>query len=84
MEVILGEQPGGDFQAWLLLEKDGAQYEKDAKGSPKLPIFKLAKSDPPQAKSGAPTFAPDTPWSVWRAGKVAPAKSSALDALKKQ
>ena len=82
MEVVIGERPGGAFYAWLLLQKEGAQAEKDSKASPKLPIFKLAKSTVP-ATDKAPAFAPDTSWSIWKAEKATPVKASGLDALKK-
>jgi len=68
MEVLMGEWPGGDFKAWLLLEKDGAQYEKDSKGNPILPIFKLQASDVPKPAVEAPVFAKEGP--VWKAEKV--------------
>lgn len=68
MEVLIGEWPGGDFKAWLLLEKDGGQYEKDSKGNPILPIFKLAASDVPKPSVEAPVFAKQGP--VWKAEKA--------------
>jgi hypothetical protein len=68
MEVLIGEWPGGDFKAWLLLEKDGAQYEKDSKGNPILPIFKLQASDVPKPAVEAPVFAKQGP--VWKAEKA--------------
>jgi hypothetical protein len=70
MQVLLGEWPGGDFKAWLMLEKEGAQYEKDSKGNPILPIFKLAPSDVPKPAVEAPVFAKQGP--VWKAEKAAP------------
>ena len=65
MEVLIGEWPGGDFKAWLLLEKDGVQYQKDSKGNPILPVFKLAASDIPKPAVEAPVFAKEGP--VWKA-----------------
>ena len=65
MEVLIGVWPGGDFKAWLLLEKDGVQYSKDGKGNPILPIFKLAASDVPKPAVEAPVFAKEGP--VWKA-----------------
>jgi hypothetical protein len=67
MEVLLGEWPGGDFKAWLLLEKDGVQYEKDSKGNPILPIFKLQASEVAKPSVEAPVFAKQGP--VWKAEK---------------
>ena len=77
MEILIGEWPGGDFKAWLLLEKDGAQYAKDSKGNPILPIFKLAASDVPKPAIEAPVFAKEGP--VWKAEK---AKSEASPGVK--
>ena len=68
MEVLVGEWPGGDFKAWLLLEKDGVQYEKDSKGNPILPIFKLQASEVPKPSVEAPVFAKQGP--VWKAEKA--------------
>lgn len=67
MEVMIGEWPGGDFKAWLLLEKEGAPYDKDAKGNPILPIFKLAASEVTKPSIEAPVFAKQGP--VWKAEK---------------
>jgi hypothetical protein len=67
MEVLIGEWPGGDFKAWLMIEKEGVQYEKDAKGFPILPIFKLAEGHPQSGGSEAPVFARNGP--VWKAEK---------------
>jgi hypothetical protein len=68
MEVLIGEWPGGDFKAWLQIEKDGVEYEKDSKGAPILPIFKLAPSDVPHPVTEAPLFAKQGP--VWKAEKA--------------
>jgi hypothetical protein len=67
MEVLMGEWPGGDFKAWLMLEKDGAQYDKDSKGNPILPIFKLQASEVAKPAVEAPVFAKQGP--VWKAEK---------------
>jgi hypothetical protein len=67
MEVLIGEWPGGDFKAWLLLEKENAEYAKDSKGNPILPIFKLQASEMAKPAVEAPVFAKDGP--VWKAEK---------------
>jgi hypothetical protein len=67
MEILIGEWPGGDFKAFLMIEKEGVQYEKDAKGNPILPIFKVAASAAPSGGSEAPVFAKNGP--VWKAEK---------------
>jgi hypothetical protein len=68
IEVLVGEWPGGDFKAWLLLEKEGVQYEKDTKGNPILPLFKLAAGDVTRSGGEAPVFAKIGP--VWKAEKA--------------
>ncbi|HEY2124089.1 MAG TPA: hypothetical protein VGG94_01395, partial [Chthoniobacterales bacterium] len=65
MEVLIGEWPGGDFKAFLMIEKDGVQYEKDAKNNPILPIFKLSDSTVAHPASEAPVFAKTGP--IWKA-----------------
>ena len=74
MEILIGEQPGGEFFADLLIEKDGATYQKESHGSPVLPIFRVADAKMPAVKSSEklPPFAPGGP--VWRAEVIKPAK----------
>ncbi|HEY1583325.1 MAG TPA: PA14 domain-containing protein [Chthoniobacterales bacterium] len=74
MEVLIGEQPGGEFFADLFVEKDGAKYEKESHGSPVLPIFRVADGKMPALRSGEkiPPFQPNGP--VWRAEVVKEAK----------
>ena len=74
MEILIGEQPGGEFFADLLIEKDGVTYEKESHGSPVLPIFRVADGKMPALKSGQklPPFLPNGP--VWRAEAIKPAK----------
>jgi hypothetical protein len=47
LDILVGERPGGLFNAFLLVEKKGETYEKDAQGHPILPIFQLAEYDTP-------------------------------------
>jgi hypothetical protein len=60
MEVLIGEQPGGEFFADLLIEKDGASYQKESHDHPILPIFRIAEGKMPALRSGQklPPFAP--------------------------
>jgi hypothetical protein len=67
IEVLIGEWPGGDFKAWLQIEKEGLQYEKDSKGVPILPIFKLAPSEVVHPTGEAPRFDKNGP--IWKAEK---------------
>jgi hypothetical protein len=41
LDVIIGEQPGGEFCAFLLYEKQGATYPS-SRGHPVLPLFQVA------------------------------------------
>lgn len=70
MEILIGEQPGGEFFADLLIEKAGTKYEKESHGSPVLPIFRLSDGKIPALKSGEkmPPCLPNGP--VWRAEAV--------------
>jgi hypothetical protein len=65
MDVVIGEWPGGDFKVWLLIEKDGVNYDKDSKGNPILPIFKLAAGETTRGGVEVPVFAKSGP--VWKA-----------------
>ncbi len=40
MEVLIGEVPGGHFCAYLVVEEDGVDYEKNRQGMKVLPVFK--------------------------------------------
>ncbi len=74
LEILIGERPGGQFKAYLLIEKVGAEYKKDNRGQPVLPIFKIAASEVPTGSPDAPVFEEDGP--IWKAEKEAgPAKS---------
>jgi len=66
VEIAIGEWPGGEGAFCLLLEKVGAEYRKDSKGNPILPIFKLRSSEVKPGGKFMPVFAPDTSWSVWK------------------
>jgi len=51
IEVLIGEQPGGIFYAFLMIEEKGADYEQRVgdKG-PLLPVFQMAPTDLPKFK----------------------------------
>ncbi|MDF7801985.1 hypothetical protein P4C99_21090 [Pontiellaceae bacterium B1224] len=42
MDVVLGEQPGGNFCAMLLVEEEGVEYETNPQNQPLFPIFRTA------------------------------------------
>lgn len=59
LDILIGELPGKFFFADLLIEEVGAAYDKDAKGNPILPVFRVAETSvaedgvyPPHAKDG--------------------------------
>ncbi len=70
LEVLLGEQPGGLVFACLMMEKEGETYERDARGNPILPPFRVADAAMPALENGQtlPPFAADGP--VWKAAPV--------------
>lgn len=43
IEVLIGEVPGGEFYAMLLVEEEGEEYSVKEDGGPVLPIFKTAE-----------------------------------------
>lgn len=66
LDVIIGERPGGLFNAFLLIEKQGEIYGKDSAGNPILPIFQVARYNTPVIEDLGmePKFAKDFP--VWK------------------
>jgi hypothetical protein len=61
LDVIIGERPGGLFNAFLMVEKQGANYETDRRGHPILPILQIAPYNTPKAPdaefaTGFPTW----------------------------
>jgi len=67
VDIVIGERPGGNFGAFLMIQKEGGVYEMTPDGQfPILPIFQVA---PRKVKatniSAGPPFS-ETP-SVWRA-----------------
>lgn len=48
LDIILGERPGGKFQAIVLYEKKGETYPLNTKGQAVLPLFQLAPSPSPR------------------------------------
>jgi len=79
IEIVIGDQ-GGLTNAALLIEQNGINYQKDAKGNPILPPFRLAPSKlPPPGKGQIPLpVAEEGP--VWKATSDEP--PSALDLMR--
>jgi hypothetical protein len=64
-KVVIGVWPAGDFKAWLLIEKDGVNYDKDSKRAILSSIFKLAAGETTRGGVEVPVFAMNGP--VWKA-----------------
>ena len=47
LDVIIGERPGGLFNAFLMIEKQGGNYDTDRRGHLILPIFQVAPYNTP-------------------------------------
>lgn len=60
MEILLGEFPGGLFNAYLAYEKEGETYRKTGDGTPIRPVFRLRDVPVP---SGGPEAITNGP--VW-------------------
>ncbi len=65
IDIIVGENPGGYVGGLLMVQEEGRDYAKDAKGRPILPIFTVQPLTPDdlQAMKAVPgwTFAEHTP-----------------------
>jgi hypothetical protein len=70
IEVLIGEQPGGQVFFSLLMEQEGVEYKKDSRGNPILPIFRVADVPVPEPAKGQtfPPYEPNGP--VWRAANA--------------
>jgi hypothetical protein len=66
LDVIIGERPGGYFNAFMMVEKKGENYDKDSKGHSIFPIFQIAPYDTPAINglSFEPKFAKGSP--IWK------------------
>ena len=74
MEVIIGEQPGGKSFFALLQEVEGATYDKDKKGNPILPVFRMSNARPVAGTPQRPYPPHRDDGPVWKA--VPPPSSS--------
>ncbi|MEI8340556.1 MAG: hypothetical protein WCH43_03345 [Verrucomicrobiota bacterium] len=77
IEILIGDQ-GGLTSHYLWIEKEGAEYKRDAKGNPILPIFRISNVTVPPLKGDQiyPPYADNGP--VW---KAAAQTASSLDLL---
>ncbi len=76
IEIMIGEQPGGESFATLLQEIDGVQYDKDAKGNPILPVFRMSNAMPADSTPGRPYPPHRSDGPVWKAQPAAVSPSS--------
>ena len=60
LDVIIGERPGGQFNAFLMIQKKGEIYKMQNANAPVLPIFQVAPYDTPVG-AGQPEFAKGAP-----------------------
>ena len=69
LDVIIGERPGGLFNAFLMIQKKGETYQNDPAGHPIFPIFQVAAYDTPVQESLTiqPKFATGfAPWKSYQ------------------
>ncbi|BCU77766.1 hypothetical protein [Luteolibacter sp. LG18] len=65
IEILISEIPGGLFGAALMIQEEGATYQKASTGSPILPLFRTDGSLPDaKGKDNAPPF--DSQGAVWK------------------
>ena len=64
IDIIIGEWPGGHFEAYLQVRKDGFDYKKDSKGNPILPLFRVVDGDLPTPHGMAPVYDHNGP--IWK------------------
>lgn len=65
LDIILGENPGAEFCAFLLYQKQGEEYAKTPEGFPILPVFQLAPvTIPTFTRRDAPKFQSSS--QVWK------------------
>jgi hypothetical protein len=62
LDILLGEYPGNIFGAWLLIEKKGATYTRDARGNPELPVFQVRAKSITPAHQDVPFTTNSPPW----------------------
>ena len=69
LDIIIGEWPGGLFNAFLMIEKKGDSYARDKDGHPILPIFQVAPypMTPRHDLNAAPDFSTKAaPWKCFQ------------------
>ncbi|MGC4016839.1 MAG: hypothetical protein QM755_20345 [Luteolibacter sp.] len=65
IEILISEVPGGLFGAALMIEEEGATYQKASTGAPILPVFRTDGGLPDgKGKDNAPPF--DAQGPIWK------------------
>jgi hypothetical protein len=67
VEVLIGEQPGGDMMGCLLIEEEGVEYAKDGLGNPILPPFRFSSVKMPPLAPGQTLPPYKSDGSIWPA-----------------
>lgn len=66
IDILVGERPGGQFDAYLLVQRQGDAYADDGRGNPVLPVFRVADARLSTRRTGrTPTVFADGP--LWLA-----------------
>jgi hypothetical protein len=55
IEILIAEQPGGTFFAYLFIEEKGKDYKQGFKGRPTWPLFQTAEAEV-EIKGSAPAY----------------------------
>ena len=79
IEVLIGEQPGGAGFATLLQEIEGAAYDKDNRGNPILPVFRMSDAEPAAGTPERPYPPHRNDGPVWKAVPILKDSSSIFD-----
>lgn len=80
IEVLIGDH-GGNVDASLLIEEDGADYKKDGKGNPILPVFRMMAGKFPPLRRGQTPLPIMEDGPVWKGVSGNDKPPSALDTL---
>ncbi len=62
LDILVGDRPGGVFNVFMMVEKQGGTYESDRRGHPILPVFQVAPFN--TKKDGDAEFSANA--SVWK------------------
>lgn len=62
LDVMIGERPGGQFGAWLMVEEQGVTYPP----GPVLPVFQLAAHPLPEESRDVPKASAAKPEELWK------------------